>query len=520
MLTRIDSHEIEPMETTLDDVVDSSPPRHRCAILEHLVEFERSHDVARYRIADWCAWPFLRTSLATAAEQRDSSQAPGESFGTLPRFARRVRRNYRKAANWTRPYVVDRANSVPLGTACDVVFLTSSDRRQFINGRWHHPLADSLQSFLAKHSIRSNTWECGVEIGPRAKPTTWISRRMSLRQSLRRVSGDSGTLVPEWFPEVAAFAADALGVELKWPVWRHRFEFVDGCADVYQRWLRRTKCRGVMIDCWYNWQSMGLCLAAHRLGLPTIEFQHGLQGNTHPAYSNWHAGFTPGEGIVPSTFWTWGIVDANVLQSSNVLSPQTIVGGNLWLNSWREGDAFSGEIARAGELIDGAEKSILVTMQPVVGLNLIEQAIKLSPSGWKWLIRLHPRAKNQLDEFAKRLGPYGKTAHDMKLATELPLYALLRSVDVHATGFSTCALESLALGTPTVVFDRNGKDAFGNLIDRGHMRYAPSAEQLVASIAAERKPQPALSGGVQEYFASENAGQALRKWLAAAEKVK
>jgi hypothetical protein len=55
---------------------------------------------------------------------------------------------------------------------------------------------------------------------------------------------------------------------------------------------------------------------------------------------------------------------------------------------------------------------------------------------------------------------------------ELPLYALLRVVDLHVSSYSTCSNEALAFGKPTILLSEQGLAMFREFVEKGIMYYA------------------------------------------------
>ena len=82
-------------------------------------------------------------------------------------------------------------------------------------------------------------------------------------------------------------------------------------------------------------------------------------------------------------------------------------------------------------------------------------------------------------------------------ATARPLYSLFTEVDVHLTAFSTCTLEALAFGVPTLLCSENGHRAFRELVGPfGTLLYAghdwvdePLARRSMELMAEEVMPR-------------------------------
>ena len=134
-------------------------------------------------------------------------------------------------------------------------------------------------------------------------------------------------------------------------------------------------------------------LAAKRLGLRVIDFQHGLQDHNHFAYHTWRVEPRGGWEVLPDSFWVWG-GSARLNNSNRLKHVQVQIFGNPWMNSWKEGAnaVFENEKRKARDLVRGAQRTILITCTCPVAphLEFLKSLVQKAPKDWLWLIRLHP----------------------------------------------------------------------------------------------------------------------------------
>ena len=279
-------------------------------------------------------------------------------------------------------------------------------------------------------------------------------------------------------------------------------------AGVFEKMFRKMGTKAVFLDCWYTWESFAATLAARRAGVLSIELQHGVQGLHMSGYAGWRESYE----LMPELFWVWGQQASEALRQRNAFDIRTVVGGNCWLNAWRNNEwsnAFSQEIARAKALRGGQSLVVLVTLQPGVDEEPVLDAIKRSPRDWHWLVRIHRRERTT-DRYAA-LAARLEGIHPHVLIDEptgLPLYALIGAIDVHVTGASTCALEALAFGKPTVAFNANARKAFGSLLETDAMTYADNGPAIVAAIGRFRTFDPDRALRLAKaHYANMNATQ-------------
>ena len=248
-------------------------------------------------------------------------------------------------------------------------------------------------------------------------------------------------------------------------------------AEFFSRQLKITRPKRLIVDCWYSWRQMAAMLAASRLQIPCIDTQHGLQGVGHPGYSGWRRPIAASNAIFPSHFWVWGREDAGALKRGNApenTENRITVIGNLWLNRWRDAPPSTGHRAVAGLMSRwrGEARVVLVTLQTGIDIDrALLDILQNSPANWHWFIR--PRGGTREEHYAlqQRMRAASSARIDVVAAAAKPLYSLFRAADWHVTGFSTCAVEALAFGVPTVLLHPSGADAFSSYLSSGVMVY-------------------------------------------------
>src|SRR5262249_31534185 len=115
--------------------------------------------------------------------------------------------------------------------------------------------------------------------------------------------------------------------------------YIERFAAMYRRILERLTPRVVYVVCYYGSERFAMLLAAHRLGIQTVDIQHGYSGDLHWGYSRW-TNIPPGGGfeLLPRYFWCWGedefkSMSAWAEKSRGAHHVRT--GGNLFANMWR-----------------------------------------------------------------------------------------------------------------------------------------------------------------------------------------
>ena len=502
-------------------------PLTRHEITFALADYEETHAVAEHRLCGIHVWPLLRVAAGYALRARQSDASvrsrPSWRGGTGGAWSRH-RELLETYQRWLTFRTQDGGHEGrPAPGLRDVVLLGNAvGRHSALQGRYYHTLLDPLVERLHARGLTTLVWELASRRGarlPRYRASALLSPQMDLiardewaRQFLRPAWAE-----PEWFRDYREWRQWVGGGEFTYGQLELALRILLRRARIVERWLRLVQPRAVLLVDWVGPVSMAVTLAAHRLGIPTVDLQHGLQGPTNFNYSSWRRSPAGGYEVMPTQFWVWGERDADKILSSspNVIgADRVIVAGYPWLNMWREEESpdrrLEAYLGTARRLRADARRTVLVTPPPAAELgDELLAAIKDSPRDWQWLIRVHPRQLAQRDRL---LAPLERTHHprvDLDLAGRLPLYALLRTTDVHLTWWSTCALEALAFGIRTVLIHQNGGETFVEFIQRGEMAFAPGRREMGHWLTTlQRDPDP-LSRGTHLFAADGATEQAL-----------
>lgn len=478
--------------------------------LTRMALFEQTHPVEEYVCFDWCVWPLLRVQIAYEAVIKNLSENL-EPTNPQAECGAREREGWRrflpvKGLRKLLSHVPLLRNALPVKSGAvtaedefgdehpaavkgDVVFLTLSGRRLDLNGRYYEIYSDPIVSQLNTLGFASLVWERGLPTVPRYSRSSWIDR--PLQAALLQQGILPPLPEPPWFKDLAPLAQELLERELLWGEVEGKIRRLQQSSLVFGEWLQAAGAKLLVSVCWYDINVMAATLAAKRLGLVSVDLQHGLQDEAHFAYSCWEGSPSGGYELVPGMFWNWGERQATQLIKNNPAfrTSSFIAAGNSWLNGWRtEGDNFIARVGLDSSFKDKLKKStkrILVTLQGYGSYDdLVLSGIEKSPADWLWLIRLHPATRPEVARRLKeRLDIAAPARVEYDRATCLPLYALLKACDIHVTGHSTCALEALAFGKPTIIVSQDGVDSYGDYIEAGVMAFAGDGEALVRLLA-------------------------------------
>jgi hypothetical protein len=390
------------------------------------------------------------------------------------------------------------ANRRPTEQA-DAVFLSySTGRRPLLGGKRYDLRAGPFVELLTGLGARSLVWEMspfGDYNIPRHMPSFLMQPRLvSLRAACQVLPLGDDEVRLDSYGEFLARVGEAGFKFAHADVTRIRRDalYLRRLADVFAGWLERSRPRlGFVANTGLAEQAF--CLACREQGITSIELQHGVQGDLHPSYGSWFAVPREGWETRAQVFWSWDQQSAAAINRWAVLAPGrhvAVVGGDpwreMWLNEGSELTRSSHDLIEERKRASGGDHHILVTLSSqgdIVPAAVLE-AVRSSPPSWRYWFRLH-----QVNQSARRaeaaalLGRIGGDPSLMEFATEMPLHALLRSLDCHLTvSLSTVVSEAAAHGLPSVACGREAADFFGEEMSTGMLVVAETSADILAAL--------------------------------------
>jgi hypothetical protein len=265
----------------------------------------------------------------------------------------------------------------------------------------------------------------------------------------------------------------------------NKLELIFFQAGIFKRFLKKHSVKRVFVVCYYDVKCFSVVLAANRLGLRSIDLQHGVQGQNHLAYANWPTEISANTNFLPSHFYVWDASAFKTIEQWKTDSSQILVGCNKWI------------LDRAKKV---ANDIILVTLQPIEDYfpDYLLDMIKTFRGDKKWFIRLHPRQHDQIGQIEKLLEQAGlNDLTDVRNASELPLTELLERTVLHVTFYSSVVIEASYYNIPTYFLKASGMSYYSGTIDNSMMYHYPTHNiaQVVADIEASTVKSVDYNGG-------------------------
>lgn len=458
-----------------------------------LQEIETRFPVQEWRAVDFGVWPLVRLRIYWILAVERAATNGGRS-----RWRRLMDKAAAELRLWKgllRAGVADRGGRLTIAPSetPGVAFLSDGVSFVSCDGRWYERFCDPIQEHCASRGIGAGKMTLGTPLIPQHSPSEfvggilrWMRGRSWLTHRLRRFAE------PESFTQFSRWLQGRCGIDLSWSSVSKSAHRVASYADFFERKLARWKPRAGFVVSYYCDEGFAFCLACRRLGIPSVDIQHGVQGALHAAYGRWRQVPEHGYELLPSVFLVWSDEEAGTIRewaASSNAPHRPVISGNMFLDLCQ-----AGRIAPVADLtakIRGRRRPEAI--QALYSLNYLETPESLAPL-WRaianergtpplqWWLRLHPARLDRLDEFIAKAQSAGIPEDQVRLSTEFPLYAVLPAMDVHVTGSSSTVLEAERFGIQSVVTDVLGTEQFASRVESGVVVFADDLGQVATQV--------------------------------------
>ncbi len=387
--------------------------------------------------------------------------------------------------------IIDKqGNSSISSKESDILAITkSADRNEYVEGKHFCRFIDSLFYFT---TCSKKTLEFSFVRSfnmPRYYPSSIISSKLAnaFLKSIILNHFNFSKIEIDYLDEYIQYLKKiGFNIDKKYIRWQ-LYKIV--CyKKVFDEIINRISPKLVLFPCYYTPAMFGCILSCNKLKIPTLEVQHGIQGDYHLMYALWNKIPEEGYDLLPTHFWMWGEGSARRVRlwAKKTERHEVIVGGNPWLAYYKENDIYvDKETKLAFESTIGNKKyKILVAMQHIDDFkkSCIVKAIQETGNDFIWLLRMHPKFMTQKDEIKKFLKQNGCDNFDLEFANSLPIYFLFKKINMQITFWSTVAYEALAFDIHTILVHENGYQLMSKYVDDGIFGYTENHKELIELI--------------------------------------
>lgn len=461
-------------------------------VTARLQSLEKKHDLLKFTLDGWCVWPVLRFSVSRAIQNVPHDAGGGRAFSKqeLLRIA-----------------LKDLWRGLRAGRARYVVKTYSFSHSEIENGKKKDSLFDdTLRAVKGGYKIEVVSHRAPfVDPMPRLVPSNLTTVGMGLiadRLSRRVPNAEIQSLAVQ----ISQAVCSELGMQAITPT-----RIVDVLANFQNqkrmyRWiLRRLRAKFVLFG---DSGDYPITAAAKELGITAIEFQHGFTHRHYPANS-WSAEALPYKArmLLPDRILLYGAHWREELAAFGFWREELCEVGSTRVDTYR---------ARASNRDDSC-CTIVFTTQGTdtlrVAAFLKEFAEKAAGQlAYKLVIKMHPAYPTAREHFEAAFA--GNNSVELVAGTTSPAtFELLKRAHLHASIYSTCHYEALALGVPTLIVGLTGAENVEHLHRDGHAFKAMTPTEMFH--VALRWRELRVPAGVGERYFSPGALPRIVQELAA-----
>jgi hypothetical protein len=272
-------------------------------------------------------------------------------------------------------------------------------------------------------------------------------------------------------------------------------------VKVMDKYFKRNNYKIVFVDTYYApVLQQAVVYSANKNNIKVVELQHGLINESNISYNIFRKVASDG---LPQYIFLFGEYFKELLTNSKFLSPDNLkVTGSFFINHSIETNPKN---EFAVEYFAEARKKfksiVAITSQETIINELSEFLLKLAELDKDVLYIFIPR--NYKKEY-----PELKNKTNIVIDQKLGFYTCASFVDFHSTVYSTCAVESLAFGTPNILININNlsrKFLGSNLNESNFSYFVESPEAMLETIqTCKTADRELVKSKGNFYFAKSN----------------
>lgn len=471
-------------------------------IIGLLKEIEKKFPVDKWVIDDIHIWPIIRIDLRFNLYflSKGSNYTNNLSFANKIRYGSKI---LILNIKFIYAYLCDtKHNDKP--KKCEVVFLTDTDLRTYLDGAWYDRLCGPFIEYFKRTGVRSFVMEKSQRYHiPRHSSTMFIQPYLdaaTVNIALSNIKIEDTNYQLQKYDEFVNFIT-LKNLAIPLPSYK-RINLVVALIKKYRKFfnvlLLQIKPKIAFLTSYQNPVGMAFNLACKDLGVKSIEIQHGVQGNYNAAYGQWNKVPKSGYELLPAVFWCWSDYEALAIKRwSNKVSKwhKPLVGGNLFLESYNSTFSFSNKEFEkyVVQKKDIGKVNILLSLSMVNNDSNFKEVfavMKKSPKSWKWWLRVHPCSLQSKDEIIEILEKNGVKDYDIDLPSKLPLFTILNWMKLHITYDSAVTIDASYMNIPTLVTSRDAWVYFPRQIKSKLVYLAYTKGEIMSLIKMLSKAQP------------------------------
>lgn len=390
----------------------------------------------------------------------------------------------------------------------DTVFLSDGISRVKLKEKFHDKFCDPIIDILQKKGLSAKTLEpLHNYIIPRYRASIFIQKNLDfslIKNMFFKAKNPSHDNLPGFHDFLDFLDKKNYGTPL--PDEKRIktiLTAINAYSEVFDKLLAYIKPKIGLVVCYYGPIGLAFVQSCKRLKIPCADLQHGAEGDFHPAYGRFAKVPEEGYEFLPDFFFCWSENEVSAIDkwSKKINRHNPINAGNTFLDLWRNNE---NEIVKYYDKIihnsldqNPDAKNILLTLsydydnEEILGETL--KAMRNSQQNLKWWVRLHPIALKRREKVRKMLIQSGIKNFNLDMATDFPLHALLRNIDLHITHASGTVVEAAQFGVPSIITSENAIQYYKEEIGNGYAVFAAREEEIVRAINSQLTKKPYLT---------------------------
>ncbi len=416
------------------------------SISDKILAIEKQIDLESYRFKGENVWPIIRISIYLSSTKSSSA---GIS----------VLKSFRFLLGGVWQFLSRGIINAVTRSKYDAVLVTTSHYKVQENGKTFDKIIDPVIQYLKKIDMKFSVWEFTGKF----KYDKHISYNSFLRPiqqeiyflSFLRKLGRPFIKRDILMGNVSHLNNLLKENDIKFSVnksFMGKLETIFFQAEFFQSAIKTHDVKHVFMVCYYDVKCFSVLLATNRLGISSIDLQHGVQGKKHLAYALWPQEIIKSTKLLPTHFYVWDDNSYKTIQYWKNEGSKILLGSNNWILD---------RVNKVGNNI------ILVTLQPIDNFlpDYLIEMIRVYSGDRKWYIRLHPRQMPEMNRIEKIFfdaGLMGKV--NIKEASVTSLTTLLESTVLHITYFSSVVIEASYYNIPTYFLNEVGLSHYSDYL--------------------------------------------------------
>lgn len=462
-------------------------------IIKILHDIEERFPVEQWMVDDLHIWPIVRLDLTFSLHYSEF-----ENLRTDINWRFKLRHALNILVGiprYTFSRILDYKNNASPNFAVGAIFLGDGVSRVKLKDSWYEKFCDPFIDYFKAKKINSLLMEpLHRFIVPRYSPSMFIQPYLD-HINIKTVFSSEQKVEKVELPQYDKFTKFIISKDLNIPIptlerLMQIVLIIKAYSLFFKKIFMKTKPRLGFVVSYHNPLGLAFNLACRELGIPSVDIQHGVEGEYNGAYGHWTKVPPKGYSLLPSIFWCWSDTEAKDIEkwSKKVRKwHKPLPGGNLFLNFWRQDS--NDLVVYYEELIKRRKRAVNIllttsSLEPHMNIfvDKMVRVIKNADPNWGWWIRLHPVALNRKESVRQKLALHNITNFELDDVADLPLYAVMRHMDVHVTYASATVIEAEAFGVPSVIISKDGREYFAKQIKEGSAVLAGTPKTIEKAI--------------------------------------